>query len=127
MITMSYIERISAGNIDGYELWLEVERDEFCYIDDDEALTDKQIQAFYEDKWLYVTATVTAVKHGVTLGQASYGMLHYGLVPVTDEADNLIEIQEITAKDIDNYVGSELAAEAVSQADELIKKLKEEN
>ena len=123
MITMSYIERISAGSVDGYELWLEIDRDDFCTLDDDDGLTPKQIQAYREDKWLYVTATVTAVKHGLTLGQATYGMIEYGELPITDEADNLIEIKEITAVDIDNYVGSELAGEAISQADELLRKL----
>jgi len=127
MITMSYIERISAGSVDGYELWLEIEHDIFTYVDEEDGLTPKQIQAYREDKWLYVTATVTAVKHGLTLGQATYGMIEYGELPITDEADNLIEIKEITAVDIDNYVGSELAGEAISQADELIKKLMEEN
>ena len=127
MITMSYIERISAGSVDGYELWLEIEHDIFTYVDEEDGLTPKQIQAYREDKWLYVTATVTAVKHGLTLGQATYGMIEYGELPITDEADNLIEIKEITAVDIDNYVGAELAGEAISQADELIKKLMEEN
>ena len=121
------IDRISAGTIDGYELWLEIEADEFAYPDDDEGLTPKQIQAYNENHWHYAIATVSAVKHGVTLGQASYGMLQYGVLPITDEQDNIIERRLIEAKDIDNYVGSELAGEAISQAEEVIKKLKEEN
>jgi len=121
------LEKIFAGNIDGYEFWLEIEHDIFAYVQDDDGLTPKQIQAYREDKWQYVTATVTAVKHGLTLGQATYGMIEYGELPITDEADNLIEIKEITAADIDIYVGAELTGEAISQADELIKKLMEEN
>jgi len=122
-----YIEKIKAGAMEGYELLLEINPDDFAHTSDDEGLTKKQIEAYESDEWSYVTATVSAVKHGITLGEATYGMLEYGDLPITDESDNLIEVKAITAKDIDNYVGTELAAEAISRAEEIIKKLREEN
>jgi hypothetical protein len=121
------LERISAGSIEGYELFLQIEPDEFAYPEDDEGLTPKQLEAYSKDEWIYIVATVTAEKYGIVFGQASYGMLEYGVFPATDEQDNLIETSLITARDINSYVGTELAGEAISRAEEVIKKIREEN
>ena len=121
------LERISAGSMEGYELFLEIEPDEFAYPEDDEGLTAKQLEAYAKEEWGYVVATVKAEKYGIEFGQASYGMLEYGVLPVTDEQNNLIGSWVIEAKDIDNYVGTELAGEAISRAEEILKKIREEN
>jgi len=120
------LERISAGSMEGYNLWLEIDPDFFAS-PDDEGLTHKQIAEYAKDEWGYVTATVSAEKYGIVFGQATYGMLEYGMLPVTDEQDNLIESKLISAHDIDSYVGTELAGEAISQAEEVMKKIREEN
>ena len=118
---------MKAGKIDGFDLYLSIYPDEFAYPEDDEGLTGKQLQAYKNDEWQYVVAVVEAHKFGLCLGQASYGMLEHGYLTLTDENDKMLGTKFVGIKDIDNYVGNELAGEAISQAEEKIREIREEN
>lgn len=117
------IDKKSAGQIDGFEFELSIEYDPWATPEDDEGLTEKQIDAWKKDEWHFVYATVTAKKAGIELASASYGGLEYGFFPETDEHDNLISTKHITIEDIDTFVGSELCGEAQSRAEEKLAEL----
>jgi hypothetical protein len=121
------IETMKASKIDGFDLYLKIYPDEFAYPEDDEGLTASQVQAYKKDEWWYVYAEIEAHKYGLCLGQAGYGMIEYGLFTVTDQEDHVLEKKDIDIRDINNFVGNELAGEAISQAQEKIKEIREEN
>jgi len=54
-------------------------------------------------------------------------MIEYGLFTVTDQEDHVLEKKDIDMIDINNFVGNELAGEAISQAQEKIREIREEN
>lgn len=124
------IESKKAGAMEGFELTLRLFDDPWTTTEDDEGLTAKQIEAWQNDEWFYVTAEVVASIAGVELGSASYPSIQWGSVPQTDEDDNLLSVLEITVHDIDAYVGTELAYQALENAREKlaeILKIMEEN
>ena len=100
----------------GFDLRLEIDSDLFWEPLDDEGLTPNQVEAWKRDEWLYVCAEVVASKAGIDLGRACYGALTYGDFTMTDEQDNIIEKKTITINDIEDYVGAELAGEAILNA-----------
>lgn len=106
-----------------WEFVIAIDSDDFMSTEDDEGLTPKQIAAYKQDEWEFVNVTVYAIANGLVLGSASYGGIAYGSYPETDENDNLIGRSVITIKDIDNYVGNELAGEAQSRGLEAIESL----
>jgi hypothetical protein len=110
------------GESEGFKLRMELEYDLFADLTDCE-ITDKQTQAYLDAEWCFVTAEVIASKAGVDLGSATYGALEYGYFLITDEHDNPIETKNITIHDIDNWVGSELSGEAISNAQEKLAEL----
>lgn len=107
----------------GYDLRLEIDHDPFAGLQDSECYTPKQVEAWKNDEWYFVTVEVIASKAGVDLGSGSYGGIEYGYYTYTNDKDEIVSQSEITVKDVANYVGSELAGEAISNADEKLKEL----
>ena len=124
------IESKNTGAIEGFELTLRLYDDPWTSHEDDEGLTAKQIEAYKEGEWLYVTAEVSASIADVELGTASYPSIEWGAMPITDDQDNLLSVKDITIHYIDTYVGDELAGQAIENAKEKlaeIVKIMEEN
>lgn len=121
------IDTMKAGHIEGFDLYLSIHFDEFASPEDDDGLTAKQLEAYKNNEWQYVVAVVEAYKFGICLGQASYGMIEHGLLTLTDENDRVLGTKSVNIKDINDYVGAELAGEAISQAEEKISEIREEN
>jgi hypothetical protein len=107
----------------GYDLRLEIDYDPFGNLSDFDGFTQKQIEAYNNDEWYFVSVEVIASKAGVDLGSASYGSIEYGLYTYTNDKDEVTGQNEITINDIEAYVAAELAGEAISRADEKLKEL----
>lgn len=124
------IDSTKIGSAEGFDFTLKIYEDPWTTVEDNDSLTPKQIEAWTEDEWFYVSAEVVASVADVELGSASYGGIEYGSFTHTDEEDNFLSVREITIYDIDNYVGSELAGQAVENAREKLAeiiKIMEEN
>jgi len=117
------IDSKDIGQSENFTLTLVIDYDLWQETLDDEGLTPKQIEAWKNEDWCYVTAKVIASKAGIDLGSATCGALEYGYFLITDEHDTPIETKNITINDIDNWVGSELSSEAVSRAQEKLTEL----
>ena len=107
----------------GYDLRLEIDYDLFGDLSDFDGYTPKQIEAYNNDDWYFVSVEVVASKAGVDLGTASYGSIEYGLYTNTNDKDEVTGQKEITINDIQAYVANELAGEAIARADEKLLEL----
>ena len=124
------IENKKLESEEGFELKLQLSDDPWTTPEDNDGLTPKQIEAWTNDEWFYVTAEVVASVAGVELGSACYGGIEWGHYTYTDDDDNVLSQGQITVEDIDDYVGSELAGQAIANAREKlaeILKIMEEN
>ena len=117
---MAY-ERKQFNTIAGATVYLELEHDPWTTPQDDDGLSPKQIKAWEQDKWFYVTAEVSIVYEGIVLGTGSYGGIEYGLFTYTDDEDNITKEAWISIEDIWEYVGNELEGEAMWNAREAVK------
>lgn len=115
------VKTLEAEN--GFELKLSIEPDLFCTPDDYDGMTPKQIEAWNNDEWHYVCATVTASRLDIELGSCTYGGIEYGNYTYTDDDDNVTGRKWIDIDDIADYVGSELSGEAIWQAEQKITEL----
>lgn len=107
----------------GFDLRMEIDYDPFASVSDYDCYTPKQVKAWENDEWYFVSVEVIASKAGVDLGSASYGSIEYGYYTITNDKDELSEQTEITIEDIEGYVTSELAGEAMSRAEEKLAEL----
>ena len=117
------IDSKKIGEEDGFTLTLIIDHDPWSDTCDDDGLTPKQIEAWNNDEWWYVSATVTASRADIELGSYGYGGLEYGTYTNTDDSDNVVSKKDITIDDINDYVGLELAGEAISRAQEKLTEL----
>ena len=117
------LERHTMGQIAGANVFLVLYPDPWASPEDYDALTPKQVEAWQNDEWFYVTTEVEIAYEGATVGTASYGGIEYGLFTYTNDDDEIQKREEITAKDLWEYVGEELKGEAMSIALENINKL----
>ena len=117
------IDSKDIGQSENFTLTLVVDYDPWADTRDDDGLTPKQIEAWKNDEWCYVTATLTASRAGIELGEDSLCGLEYGTFTITDDSDNVVTTKEITIDDIYDYVGLELSGEAVSKAQEKLTEL----
>lgn len=107
----------------GFDLKLKLTPDDFFSPEDDEGLTNKQVEAWNKEEWWFVYAEVVASRCDVELGAAGYGGIAYGYFTQTDEQDNVTGTVDLDAKSIMAYVGAELAGEAISNAEEKLNEL----
>ena len=111
------------AEVAGADVFLPISHDPFAWPEDDDGLTPKQVQAWRDDKWHYVTATVSVELDGVEIGSACYGGIEHGSFTMTNDEDEITSEQWISETDIWGYVGDELQGEAMSVAKENIAKL----
>lgn len=116
------MERKEFGNIAGATVYLTLEHDPWASPGDDDGLTPKQVEAWKQDKWWYVSAEVSIEHEGAILATASYGSIEYGNFTYTDDNDEITKEAWISIEDIWSYVGEELKGEAMSQALENVEK-----
>ena len=107
----------------GADVFLTISHDPFAWPEDDDGLTPKQVEAWRNDEWWYISATVSIELEGVEIGSACYGGLEFGNYTMTNEEDEITGEQWISETDIWSYVGDELQGEAMSRAEENITKL----
>mgnify|MGYP001067853107 CR=1 FL=1 len=106
----------SRGKQDGLDINLLIEHDPWTTPEDYDGMTPKQIAAWKDDDWHYVSATVTLSLNGVEIGSASYGGLEFGTFLNTNDNDEITGTTEIDEDQVWEYVGDELAGEALSNA-----------
>jgi hypothetical protein len=106
----------SRGKIDGLDAYLSISEDPWTTPDDDDGITPKQREAWDNDDWRYVTATVHLQLNGIEIGIASYGMIEFGTFLNTNENDEITGTTEIGEDQVWDYVGDELAGEALLNA-----------
>jgi hypothetical protein len=106
----------SRGKLDGLDVYLSIGEDYFTQISDDDGLTPKQRQAWENDDWRYVTATVHLALNGIEIGSASYPMIEFGTFLNTNENDEITGTTEIGEDQVWEYVGDELAGQAMENA-----------
>jgi len=104
------------GKLDGLDVYLSIGEDYFTQISDDDGLTEKQRQAWQRDEWHYVTATVHLALNGIEIGSASYPMVEFGTFLNTNENDEITGTTEIGEDQVWEYVGDELAGQAIEDA-----------
>ena len=117
------LERYKFGQVAGADVFLVLYPDPWASPEDDDGLTPKQVEAWRNDEWFYVTAEVEIAYEDATVATACYGGIEYGLFTYTNDDDEIQKREEITAKDLWEYVGEELKGEAMSRALENIEKL----
>ena len=106
----------SREKLDGLDVYLSISEDPWTTPDDDDGITPKQRQAWDNDEWRYVTATVHLELNGIEIGSATYGGLEFGTLLDTNENDEITGTTEIGEDQVWEYVGDELAGEALSNA-----------
>jgi len=106
----------SRGKEYGLDVHLLIEPDPWTRPEDDDGLTPKQIEAWKDDDWCYVSATVTLSLNSVEIGSATYGGLEFDTFLLTNDDDEITGTTEIREDKIWEYVGDELAGEALSNA-----------
>ena len=106
----------SRGKLDGLDVYLSIGEDYFTQISDDDGITPKQRQAWENDDWRYVTATVHLALDGIEIGSASYPMVEFGTFLLTNENDEITGTTEIDEDQVWQYVGDELAGQAIENA-----------
>ena len=122
------IESKTMPSEEGFALRLVIDHDPFGNLADFDGYTEKQIKAWNEDEWYFVTAEVIASRAGVDLGSGSYGNVEYGYYTHTDDQDNFLSAKVITIDEVIEMLGAELSEVAISSAKEkLAELLKEDN
>lgn len=111
---------------EGFELRLVIDYDPFGSLNDFDGYTEKQLEAWRNDEWYFVTAEVIASRAGIDLGGGTYGGIEYGSYTHTDEHDNFLSMTEIEIEDIIQLVGGELAEVAIWNAREKLQELMKE-
>lgn len=111
---------------DGFDLRLVIDHDPWGDIADFDGYTEKQIKAWNEDEWYFVTAEVIASRAGIDLGSGSYGSIEYGYYTYTDDQDNFLSAHVITIDEIIEMVGNELAEVAIENAKAKLEELLKE-
>jgi hypothetical protein len=106
----------SRGKEYGLDVHLLIEPDPWTRPEDDDGLTPKQIEAWKDDEWCYVSATVTLSLNSVEIGSATYGGLEFDTFLITNDDDEITGTTEIDENKIWEYVGDELAGEALGNA-----------
>jgi hypothetical protein len=106
----------SREKLNGLHVFLSISEDPWSRPDDDDGMTPKQHQAWDNDDWRYVAATVHLELNGIEIGSASYGCLEFGTFLLTNDNDEITGTTEIDEDKIWEYVGDELAGEALSNA-----------
>ena len=106
----------SRGKEYGLDVHLLIEPDPWTSPEDDDGFTPKQIAAWKDDQWCYVSATVTLSLNGVEIGSAMYSGLEFDTFLITNDDDEITGTTEIDENKIWEYVGDELAGEALSNA-----------
>ena len=106
----------SRGKEYGLDVRLTIEPDAWARPDDMDGFTPKQIAAWENDEWCYVSATVTLSLNGVEIGSATYSSLEFDTFLNTNDDDEITGTTEIDEDTIWEYVGDELAGEALSNA-----------
>jgi hypothetical protein len=110
---------------DGFDLRLVIDHDPWGSLADFDGYTEKQMKAWNEDEWFFVTAEVIASRAGIDLGSGCYGSIEYGYYTYTDDQDNFLSAKVITIEEVIEMVGPELAEVAIEHAkaklDELMK------
>tara|TARA_R110000796_G_scaffold88804_1_gene191660 strand:- start:482 stop:898 length:417 start_codon:yes stop_codon:yes gene_type:complete len=104
------------GKENGLDVHLLIEPDPFSRPENDDCYTPKQIAAWRDDEWCYVSATVTLSLNGVEIGSAMYSGLEFDTFLNTNDDDEITGTKEIDEDTIWEYVGDELAGEALSNA-----------
>lgn len=107
----------------GWDLKMYLDHDPFVTPDDDEGITAKQREAWNKDEWCYVNVLVKVFREGIELGSYSYGGIEYGWFTETDENDNVTGSRHIGIDNIIDYVGGELAGEAIWHAEQTLRNL----
>ena len=108
---------------DGFDLRLVIDHDPWGDIADFDGYTEKQIKAWNEDEWYFVSAEVIASRAGIDLGSGSYPSIEYGYYTYTDEHDNFLSAKVITIEEVIEMVGPELAEVAIENAREKLQEL----
>lgn len=108
---------------DGFDLRLVIDHDPWGNITDFDGYTAKQVEAWKNDEWYFVNAEVIASRAGIDLGSQSYCSIEYGTYTMTDDKDNFEGKKDIGIDEIVEYVGAELAGEAISYAKEKLQEL----
>lgn len=86
---MDKLQQIALESREGFDLTLTAYFDYDSSPDTDyDIYTPKQIEAWRNDEWHFVTLEVTAWKQGVNLGSDYLGGVEYGHYLATDEHDN---------------------------------------
>jgi len=106
----------SREKLDGLDVYLSISEDPWSRPDDDDGMTPKQREAWDVDEWRYVTATVTLSLNDIEIGNASYGGIEFGTFLETNENDEITGYTEMGEDYVWEYVGDELAAQALSNA-----------
>jgi hypothetical protein len=106
----------SRGKLDGLDVYLSISEDPWSRPDDDDGMTPKQHQAWDNDEWRYVTATVTLWLNDTEIGNASYPSIEFGTLLLTNDDDEITGTIEIDEDQVWAYVGDGLAGEALSNA-----------
>jgi hypothetical protein len=117
------VSKTKFAEVAGADVFLTISHDPFAWPEDDDGLTPKQVEAWRDDKWWYISATVSIELEGVEIGSACYGGLEYGQFTYTNDENEVIKEEWISETDIWSYVGHELQGEAMSRAEENITKL----
>ena len=106
----------SREKLDGLDVYLSISEDPFTTPDDDDNLTPKQREAWDNDEWRYVTATVELHLNNVEIGSASYSRIEFGTFLNTNDNDEITGTTEMGEDHVWDYVGDELAGAALDNA-----------
>ena len=106
----------SREKLDGLDVYLSISEDPFTTPDDDDTLTPKQREAWDNDEWRYVTATVELHLNNVEIGSASYSRIEFGTFLNTNDNDEITGTTEMGEDHVWDYVGDELAGAALDNA-----------
>lgn len=111
----------------GYGITLEVSPDYDCKPNKDiEGYTPKQVEAWNDNEWQFVTLRIVASRAGIELGDAYLGGLEYGIIPITTEDDEVVDTAYIDVDDIaknwGNYIADQVD-EAIESAESKLREL----
>ena len=106
----------SRGKLDGLDVYLSISEDPYTTPDDDDGITPKQREAWDNDEWRYVTATVELHLNNVEIGSASYSRIEFGTFLNTNDNDEITGTTEMGEDHVWDYVGDELAGAALDNA-----------
>ncbi|NBU22774.1 MAG: hypothetical protein EBS38_02525 [Actinobacteria bacterium] len=121
----SAIESMTLEPRDGFDLEICVHADYHSHPSDNDGLTQKQVFAWLDDQWHYVSLHARASLDGVTLGEYWLHGIEYGEFLITDDQDNPQKTVSVYLKDIweDGY--TDVIDEAIAQAKEQLKRFRE--